>query len=380
MRMPARHAVVTGCCALLLVVVVPSVARANIGPRWWGDTAAEPQGLKGVTITREELTIDLRPLAEVQPARVEAVYHVHNPGPAKKLDLLFIAGGDGVSNFEIRLGDRLVESRSEPPEERPGHAGEPPENWKPPRQLPGIDGSDTFPLTRESGGEFTVLAFAIELPPGRSTLTALYQVRACGTDEGYPTATWQFPYVLAPAKEWGGFGGLDVVVHLPEGWQTTSTPALARDGDVMWGHFEGLPSDWLAVGARRPVGPELKQAVRIYGTLYAGAVVAGGVFCRLLGRGLWRAATGSGFGIRASFRFVFAGILGALLWEALVYAAVSLARDGIYSTLAGQESPYFQEHFWLPQCGNLLLMVLILPAGFFIAGSAAGGSRAFEAK
>src|SRR5205823_5349730 len=134
-------------------------------------------------------------------------------------------------------------------------------------------------------GELTTLAFAVELPPGRSTLTARYQARACGTDEGYPTATWQFPYVLAPAKEWGGFGGLDVVVHVPEGWQASATPPLGRVGDALRGHFEGVPADCLAVAARRPVGPELNRAVRAYGALYAGAVVVGGVLCWLIGRG-----------------------------------------------------------------------------------------------
>jgi len=38
---------------------------------------------------------------------------------------------------------------------------------------------------------------------------------------------WQLGYVLAPAREWGGFGRLDVRVELPRGWEAAATLLLA---------------------------------------------------------------------------------------------------------------------------------------------------------
>ena len=57
------------CCAALAVLA--PTTRANIGPRWWGDVTTEPWGLKDVAIEHEELVIDLRPLADARPVRVE---------------------------------------------------------------------------------------------------------------------------------------------------------------------------------------------------------------------------------------------------------------------------------------------------------------------
>jgi hypothetical protein len=345
-----------------------------------GDFAAEPQGLKGVVITPEELAFDLRPLASLEPAHVEAVYHLDNPGPARKLDLLFVAAGAGVNGFQVSLNGSPVASREVPLEGQPGQSEKLPESWKPPRQFPGIDRT-TYPHTTELDSTLTTLAFAVELPPGRSKVAARYRVRACGTDESYPTATWQVPYVLAPAKAWGGFGGLDVVVHLPDGWEASATPALARDGDVLRGHFEGLPADWLAVAARKPVGPELGRAAYGCVALYAAAVAAGGVFCWWVGwwqlGSVARSPAAGGF---LGCRLFLAGILAALFWVGLVYGACLLATQGVFATLGGQESPYFHEHFFVPLCGNFLLVVLILPAGYAITVVSACSARGPEGR
>src|SRR5262245_37355219 len=102
---------------VFLALLMPATAWANIGPRWWGDHAGEPQGLKDVAIVREELTIDLRPLAAGQPVEVEVTYRLYNNGPRKRLDLLFVSGAPDVSEFEVRLGDRRLESRVVPPGE-----------------------------------------------------------------------------------------------------------------------------------------------------------------------------------------------------------------------------------------------------------------------
>jgi len=49
----------------LPLLLTPITVRANLGPPWsGGQIVAEPVGIKDVEITRESLTIDLRPLAK----------------------------------------------------------------------------------------------------------------------------------------------------------------------------------------------------------------------------------------------------------------------------------------------------------------------------
>jgi len=95
-----------------------------------------------------------------------------------------------------------------------------------------------------------------------------YPARAGGTDERYPTTTWQFPYVLAPARDWGEFGRLDVVVHVPDGWQAQSTPPLERQQTTLRGSFMGLPADALLVTTRAPVPPQYRGAAWLSAAIF----------------------------------------------------------------------------------------------------------------
>lgn len=355
-----RVLLLAGCWGMLL----PAAASANIGPRWWGDRTAEPLGLKGVAITREKLTIDLRPLAAVQPVEVEAIYHLNNPGSAKHLDLLFITGVAGVSDFQVQLNDRMIPSTRSPLSE---HADQLPKSWQPPERLPGIYGEIPDGRTHLALGERIVLAFSIELPPGASTLQARYRARASGIDEQYPTVTWQFPYVLAPAREWQSFGGMDVTVFVPEGWQASSVPGLERDGDVLRGSSSSalLLPDCLVLAVRAPLQPELERIVLRYDILYVLGLMSGGVPCwwagRLLGWLLSRKAEQ-----RTTLWIGLVAFVAAIGWPALILWIFDLARHDIYGLLAGQESPYFHERFYLPKGITLLLLPLLFSAGFWL--------------
>jgi hypothetical protein len=363
--------------ALLVGFSLPANVRADIGPRWWGDRAAEPLGLKGVDITHQDLTIDLRPLAAVQPVHVEAVYSLHNPAAARKLDLVFVSGVKGVTDFQVRLGDRLLESRPVLRKHMGGHGEEMPKSWQPPPPRLGIDGEAYF-MGEPISTELELLEFSVELPPGPSTLSARYRARAWGAaeylpDHGrpvelYPTVTWQFPYVLAPAREWKSFGGLDVTVYLPEGWQSASAPKLHREGAVLHGHFSDVPADTLMLAARAPVGPELRRATYLYLGLDALLVVAGGVLCWLGGRILGHFRTK--YPDRPDVRdlSVAGPALLALLWGAAILVVQDFAWRGILGSLAGQESPYFYREdvigFGCLACPQLLVA---LPVGFLTA-------------
>src|SRR5262249_37672860 len=134
---------------------------------------------------------------------------------------------------------------------------------------PGIDWQVTYFVRKhwKWASDIRPVEFTLDLPPGPSTLRVRYRARACGADEGYPTATWQFPYVLAPAREWGDFGQRDVVVNVPEGWQARGTPPLEREGATLRGNFTGLPADILYVATRAPVPPEYYRNLRISAVL-----------------------------------------------------------------------------------------------------------------
>jgi hypothetical protein len=77
----SRQVVAFGAGAFTLLLFSSNIC-ANIGPRWWGHLAAEPNGVRGVAIFNEHLTIDLRPLAREQPGEVEVIYRVQNSGLA----------------------------------------------------------------------------------------------------------------------------------------------------------------------------------------------------------------------------------------------------------------------------------------------------------
>ena len=365
---PRRQTATTVCLGVAAILLLPCIARGNIGQRWWGDVTSEPPGFKGVAIIREDLDIDLRPLAKVEPVRVRANYQLNNSGLARRLELVFVSGSPFISDFEVRLGGKLISSRVLSQEELRQHQEKLPENWKPPYALAGF-GGEAYAMFHDDSDGLGLVAFSLDLPSGCSTLSASYQARACGSNEGQPTVTWQVPYVLAPARQWDGFGELFVTVHLPEGWESACTPALEVDGSVLRGRFTGLPYfDVFVVAARAPVPPELQRAWYLYEGLYALAVLGGGVLCWLVGR------VPRHFLNRIGDKWhwlvdVLTAPLAALAgvgWAAMIFGTWRLGMEKITSTLGSQEGPYFHERFTLWGFGTLLLMLMALPLGFLI--------------
>jgi hypothetical protein len=363
--------------AVVACLLLPSATWGNIGPRWWGDLVAEPRGVKSVAITHEELTIDLRPLATVQPVRVEAVYHLNNPGPSIKLDLVFVSGVSEVNDFEVRLGDQRLDCKSLPWPEHAEHTGRLPANWKPPDSVPGFERPRAYymvptPAVPGTLRGMTLLAFSVDLPAGISTLTAKYRARAFGAEENAPLVTWGFPYVLAPAREWGDFGGLDVTAYVPEGWQAASAPSLDREGDVLRGSFAGLPADALSISVRARLLARFRIVAWGCVAAHVIALLSGGFLSwwagRWRGRSLAQAADPDDGWTQLEPRIVFFAFLPALSWGALLCVAWSFTYFTIFASLAGQESPdfWFSFPFFLG-LGNVLLVLLIVPSGWFIA-------------
>src|SRR5262249_50559988 len=231
----------------LALLLFPAVARANMAPpSSGGNSAAEPIGIEGVAVTRETLTIDLRPLAANGLARIEAVYHLYNRGPERKLDLLFNVGSQIESDFQVWIGDQPVPSS-------PGPDRYYPKSWNDRGgSTPGgpeLKRSDW--LMYYPTGSTSCVAVTVIVPHSEHELKVRYAAQAAVHYYGWPAVFRQFVYMLAPAREWPR---LDVTVLLPEGWHAAWTTDLKREGNTLRGSFDKLPGDSIALTVQAPTG------------------------------------------------------------------------------------------------------------------------------
>ena len=360
MHLP-RATLAASLATVASLVLVPA-AGANFAPRFWGDAAGEPLGLKNVAIVRERLTIDLRPLSDMNLVHVDVTYDLNNAGEWESFVLLFISGEAGVTDFEADLDGRPLRAWVQPANESRRLREQMPTSWRPPKEAPGIESEKTFYLFSSQGTPPALVAISLVLPPGPSRLHVYYRARACGAAER-PTVTWQLPYVLAPARQWGGFGGLDVTVNLPSGWEARSAPALEREGDTLRGSFDGLPADALLLATASPVPPTYHWAIWFPEVLWAVLLLGGPLMCWWAGRRLGLAGA-------AGLRRLRRGLVPALVWGALIYASVPVSMDIIRITLHGQESPSFGEPWFAGPCLNFI----IIPAAVFLGVTLTLGS------
>ena len=351
----------------LVVLTVPTVSHANVGPpSSGGQVVAEPVGVVGVDITRETLTIDLRPLAANGLARVEAVYHLLNHGPEKRLDLLFASGSANVADFQVWLGDQPVATA-------PAKDQQLPASWQAPRETPGLHDGRGLDYLRYQSRSVTPVAFTVIVPPGRHDLKVRYTAEAATNLLGRPTVYRQFAYVLAPARAWSGFGSLDVAIHLPEHWRAACLPVLSREGDTLKGSFTNLPADAIALTVQAPEGWAYR--VLVYASLGLLGVVGlgGAVVCWIGGWSKGRRLAlpvqkRSGWLDRHAWpRSVGLGVA----WSLAILAAGSFATFAPDWTLpSGQGSHYgYGQGFAL--LGVFALSILAFPLGFVIAQLAA---------
>jgi hypothetical protein len=308
----------------LALVCAPAVARANMSAPWHeGELAAEPSGeLAQLEVISEQLAIDLRSLADdAGGVPVSVRYEVRNRGDAVTRALVFVT--PGIARGEVLLDGKPVpgaEARTETL----------PEVWRDMR-TPGIDGGD---LQYEVTAEARVLAFSLALAAGAQHVIEIrYGLVPGWYDTGDLYRSHQIAYLLAPARQWGGFGTLDVRVQLPEGWEAATQPALQREGDVLVGRFLGVPADMLAVTTRHPA--ELTWGWLLVITGLVIGLVVGVTLVRRLGRlaVTWHLALALLAGLAASLAATAAlfvvPMLGILLWQALL-DEVQLASHYFY--------------------------------------------------
>lgn len=296
--------------------IPPVLANAGPGSRG-GHLVGEPVGIEAVSITRETLVIDLRPLADDRMAQVEVVYQLQNNGDSQDLDLLFAVGAAGIAGFQVWLDD-------EPITTVPARNANIPDSWKAPRSTPGIDGGR--PLSYDRYGQDTdvvPIAFSLTIPPAAHTLSVRYEAEAVTNFLGYPTVYRQLAYVLAPARSWAGFGGLDVQIQFPDSWKIASTLDLTRENDTLVGSFDLLPGDAIGLTVQAPQG-WAHDTVLYGGLALLGVIFFGGAFScwrvgRILGR---RSANSSAFHLDGQPRRSWPWSIGiGVAWSAATLGA-----------------------------------------------------------
>jgi len=319
----------------------------------------------------EQLVVDLRPLLSADPARVEVIYDLVNSGASKHLDLLFVSGEAGVADFEARLEEKLLQTRLLPSDQAACLWERAPKSWRPPRESTGLTGDETYFVFRDHQRPWDIVALSLELASGASTLRVRYAARACGTAER-PTVTWQLPYVLAPAREWGGFGRLDVMVYLPSGWEARSTPALERDGNTLRGSFDGIPADVLLIATGAPVPAEYHWAYWFLNALWVAVLVGGPLMCWWVGRRLGTARArielaGTEPRLATRIRGLLVQLLPGPLWGTLIYLSVPVALGTVRASLHGQENPSLAgEPGFVGPCLNFVIIPFAVLLGLAI--------------
>ena len=122
------------CLGLAVLAMANSPGRLNANyaekPFHTGRPAGEPKGLGSVVIERESLTIDLRPLATLQPATVEATYRLRNDGATCSGELIFVSGS------AVKPEDVRIQLNGQPIPCTAASLPQLPDRWRPPATTP----------------------------------------------------------------------------------------------------------------------------------------------------------------------------------------------------------------------------------------------------
>ena len=340
-------------------------AAADAAPPYApGDPIGVPSGpVKDVFIEHEDLSMDLTGVGATPPgggiglpsagstddrtAVVDARYTLRNDGAAQGVDLVFVTASLAVARSQVLFDGSPVVSATSP-------LGSVPASWMPPHGTPSLDGGPDIDYFVQKP---VAISFHVEMGAGRHTMETRYNaVPTQQSSFGVPRL-WQLAFVLSPARQWGGFGDLNVSVRVPAGWDAAVRPGLTRTGDVLAGHFTGIPSDAIAITTRLPNPTDWGNAGWVAGSMLvlASAVAIGWILGSKIG---W-----------------FALLLSPLF--AIALAVVVTVTASYHNAVI----PYDQES-WADQKGNGLLLlldvVLALFAGFVMGAIGLSAGRALR--
>ena len=352
--------------ALLMLITMPAIVWANAGPPHRpGRLVGEPNGLESVAIRRERLSFDLRPLAKAGNAVVEAVYEIENTGQERTVELVFVSGPIASDSAAVVLDEQPVSAVWRKVDALPLE-------WQVPHTTPAIDGKGTLPY--EARMALEIPHFSVILRPGLHQLRVRYAAKPTSySTGGSPRLYWQLAYILAPARQWAGFGVLDIQVQIPKGWRFASTLPLTRAGDQLTGLFDGLPADAIAMTAQAGSRPFVGSVVFWSSKLLLVACVLGGPVI------LWQ--VGRRIGRRGGRRWgsivwaLVASPLTGFVWMAALIACLVLAfQADLLVTDPLQRSQNYANVYLLFFAG--ILCTLAFPVGLVITLASAFAARA----
>lgn len=329
---------------LLLVVALPTHLAGNMAePVERGAPMGEPSGgLATMTIEHETLLLDLRPLRDAKPAWIDVTYAIRNDGPRRTLDLVFVTGSESA-NGTVTVDGAAVPVRRDSTIPLPAA-------WRPPANTPHPwDEGEELPYEVERPAS---MRFTATLDSARHTIRVRYQARPTARSGDSPTVYWQLAYILAPARQWRGFGGLEARVLIPEGWRAASRPTLQREDDTLVRTWDRLPADALAITVQAP--PPVAFAERVVPVVLA---ILGFFTCRWLGRGIGRVIGRRGWRGAISIPL---SLLIAALWGGIA-AFVTIAIPNAIKNKAGTQMA------WTYGYGSAVLAVLTMPLAFLVA-------------
>lgn len=360
--MNKRYLYLAAFC-LCWLTVLPFMLYGNMAdPARPGDPVGEPAPtLDSIHVLHEDLLIDMRSLAGTVPsrvARVTATYKLRNDGSAKRLELVFIAGGlhDSTNAFTVALNGAKVKGQFS--DTLPF-----PVSWNLPRTTPGLEWKDSIEYqvyTRSSDQEHDLktvdmlnkrphefhastpsILFWVDIPEGESTITVAYDAEVTGYGYGGLVYTWQLGYVLAPARRWASFGTLDAMVLVPEGWQAATWPEMQQHGDTLTASWNEIPADAIAISTKMPISQTEFQIAETLPIIFGLLLGLGlslrlgwkkGVKLKRANRKLTEAIPLALLSGILAFMLFGAGMVGADVWTSSIIADQGVPR---YSMLVG---------------------------------------------
>ncbi|MCS6886190.1 MAG: hypothetical protein RMM17_10530 [Acidobacteriota bacterium] len=197
-----------------------------------------------IAVERETLNIDLRGLAsDSNKVKIEARYRLANSGgPVERR--FWLAAENAVVTFDgvvVKLEKGLLPL---------------PLDFRPSDTTPGVGVSP--PLYYSVRLPTEGLTFSLTVPTGRHELLVRYDAEASVSVTDAVTLFWQLGYVLAPARGWSSYNGLDLYVYLPVGWEGSCSLPLERGRDMLVGAWNELPQQNIALTVRRSIPPLLR--------------------------------------------------------------------------------------------------------------------------
>lgn len=359
----------TSCLIALTLLATASRASANFGPTSRtrpGQAAGEPLGLEKIALEHEELTLDLRPLEQGWPVIIEATYQLFNSGPEVTLDLTFLGGPAAevqtyhelFNRAEVRLDQQFLPSRLEP-------MGRMPASWELPAHTPGLERAKRVDIPYSRVEQSWGLQFRATIPPGAHVLSVRYLQKATRREDVRdPVCIWQVAYVLAPARDWSRFGGLDVRVLLAPGWKAACDVRLSRVQDELRGTFSDLPADCLALTAQ--AGPWLPGLADTWSN-GLGEVLGAAVVLLLTVISAWWIGRWLGRRQRTSMWALPLTLLAPVGWFWAGMFVLVLTARGTGFLLGGlQQISYLYDGYYLTLMTGLLVLVMA-PGGFVTA-------------